>query len=35
MKKETLEQIFSCEICEISKSTYFTKHLWTTASTGN
>ena len=24
--------MFSCEFCEISKNTYFTKHLWTTAS---
>ena len=24
--------MFSCEICEISKNTFFTEHLWTTAS---
>ena len=27
--KETLAQVFSCEICEISKNTFFTEHLWT------
>ena len=27
-KKETLTQVFSCECCEISKSTFFTEHLW-------
>ena len=32
IKKETLAQVFSCEFCEISKSTFFTDHLWTTAS---
>ena len=32
IKKETLAQMFSCEFCEISKNTYFTEHLWTTAS---
>ena len=31
-KKETLAQVFSCEFCEISKNTFCTKHLWTTAS---
>ena len=31
-KKETLAQVFSCEFCEISKNTFFTEHLWTTAS---
>ena len=30
-KKETLTQVFSCEFCEISKSIFFTEHLWTTA----
>ena len=30
IKKETLAQVFSCEFCEISKSTFFTEHLWTT-----
>ena len=28
---KTLAQVFSCEFCEISKNTYFTEHLWTTA----
>ena len=32
IKKETLAQLFSCEFCEISKNTFFTEHLWTTAS---
>ena len=32
IKKETLAQIFSYEFCEISKNTYFTEHLWATAS---
>ena len=32
IKKETLAQMFSCEFCEISKNTFFTEHLWTTAS---
>ena len=32
LKKETLAQMFSCEFCEISKSTCFTEHLWATAS---
>ena len=31
LKKETLAQLFSCEFCEISKITFFTEHLWTTA----
>ena len=31
IKKETLAQMFSCEFCEISKNTFFTKHLWATA----
>ena len=25
-------QVFSYEFCEISKNTFFTEHLWTTAS---
>ena len=29
---ETLAQVFSCEFCEISKKTFFTEHLRTTAS---
>ena len=32
IKKETLAQVPSCEFCEISKKTFFSKHLWTTAS---
>ena len=32
IKKETLSQVFSCEFCEIFKNTFFTKHLWETAS---
>ena len=31
IKKETVAQVFSCEFCEISKSTYFTVHVWMTA----
>ena len=31
-KKESLAQVFSCEFPEIFKSTFFTKHLWATAS---
>ena len=31
-KKETLAQVFSCEFCEISKNTFSTEHLRTTAS---
>ena len=32
IKKVTLAQVFSCEFCEISKNTFFTEHLWATAS---
>ena len=32
IKKEILAQVFSCEFCEISKNTFSTEHLWTTAS---
>ena len=32
IKEETLTQVFSCEFCEISKNTFFTEHLRTTAS---
>ena len=32
IKKETLAQLFSCEFCQISKSTFFTEHLKATAS---
>ena len=31
-KIETLAQVFSCEFYEISKNTFFTEHLWATAS---
>ena len=32
IKKETLAQVFSCDFCEVFKNTFFTEHLWTTAS---
>ena len=38
IKKETLEEVFSCEFCEISKYTFsyrtpfLTEHFWETAS---
>ena len=32
IKKETLAKLFSCEFCEVSKSTFFTEHLPVTAS---
>ena len=32
IKKETLAQVFSRELCEISKNTFFTEHLRITAS---
>ena len=32
IKKEALAQTFSCEFSEISKNTFFTEHLWATAS---
>ena len=32
IKKETLAQVFSYEVCKISKNTFFTKHVWATAS---
>ena len=32
IKKEVLKQVFSCELCEISKSTFFTEHLQAIAS---
>ena len=32
IKKETLARVFSCEFCEISKNTFFTEHLYRTAS---
>ena len=31
IKKEALPQVFSCELCEIFKNTFFTEHLRTTA----
>ena len=31
-KKDIPAQVFSSEFCEISKNTFFTEHLWTTAS---
>ena len=32
IKKETLAQVYSCEFCKISKNTFFSEHLQTTAS---
>ena len=32
IKKETVAEEFSCEFCEISRSTFFTENVWTTAS---
>ena len=32
IKKETLAKGFSCEFCKISKNSFFTEHLWMTAS---
>ena len=32
IKKETLVLVFSCEFCENCKNTFFTEHLWATAS---
>ena len=32
LEKESLAQVFSCEFYEICKNTFFTEHLWTTAS---
>ena len=29
--KDTLAKLFSCKFCEISKNTFFTELLWTTA----
>ena len=34
-KLQTLLQEFSCEFCEIYKNTFFTEHLWATASVSN
>ena len=32
IKKETLPQVFSFEFCKTSKNTFFTEHVWATAS---
>ena len=32
IKKEILAQVLSCEFCIISKNTFFTEHVWATAS---
>ena len=32
IKREALTQVFSCEFCKIFKNTFFTEHLWATAS---
>ena len=32
IKKDTQAQVFSCEFCEIFKSTFFTEDFWATAS---
>ena len=32
IKKETLTQVFSCEVCKIFKNTFLTEHLWATVS---
>ena len=32
IKKETLAHVFPCQFCQISKNTFFTEHLWATAS---
>ena len=32
IQKEPLAQVLSCEFCEISKNTFLTENLWTTAS---
>ena len=31
VKKEALAQVFSCDFCEVFRNTFFTEHLWTTA----
>ena len=31
-KKETLAQVFPCQFCKFCASTFFTEHLWVTAS---
>ena len=35
IKKEALAQVFSCKFYEIFKNTFFTEHLWMTASAQN
>ena len=35
IKKETQVQVFSRKFCEIFSNTFFTRHLWTTASGDN
>ena len=32
IKKEILALVFSCDLCKISKNTFFTEHVWATAS---
>ena len=32
IKKEILARVFPCQLCEIFKNTFFTEHLWATAS---
>ena len=32
IKKEILAQVFSCELCEILRTSFFTEHPWVTAS---
>ena len=32
IQREALAQVLSCKFCEIFKNTFFTEHLWTTAS---
>ena len=32
IQKDALAQVLSCKFCEIFKNTFFTEHLWTTAS---
>ena len=31
LEKETLAQVFFCKFCEVSKNTFFTEHVRTTA----
>ena len=31
-KKENLAQVLSCEFCKITQNTFFTEHVWDTAS---